>query len=88
MTHLKDINAQSSGAKCVILHLALRKLYTSIDMTFGAAAGFYTQFEERDERSLKIHGRIPDGVEGVLYRTGPGRFEVESSDGNTITITH
>lgn len=42
----------------------------------GASAGFYTCVEQPEERELKVEGVIPSWVQGVLYRTGPGRYEV------------
>lgn len=49
----------------------------------GSAAGFYTCLEQPEERDLLVEGKIPAWVEGVLFRTGPGRFEV-----GDVNISH
>lgn len=36
---------------------------------------FETVATEYDDLDLKVRGRLPEGLEGVLYRNGPGRME-------------
>lgn len=38
-------------------------------------SAFGTVTKEHTELELPVRGRIPDGLEGVLYRNGPGRME-------------
>jgi hypothetical protein len=33
-------------------------------------------------------GAIPAWLEGVLYRNGPGQFDVELQDGRSFTVPH
>lgn len=42
---------------------------------------------EQEERELKVEGKLPEWLEGVLYRTGPGRYK--SNDKNfSFEIQH
>jgi torulene dioxygenase len=42
-------------------------------------AGFLGLEEERGPIETKVHGNIPEWVEGSLYRTGPGVYEIEDT---------
>ncbi|KAL4890054.1 putative dioxygenase [Aspergillus ambiguus] len=37
---------------------------------------------------LQVIGAIPAYTTGVLYRTGPGRYKVDTKEGNTFRISH
>jgi carotenoid cleavage dioxygenase-like enzyme len=42
----------------------------------GLDLGFRSLTEEVSDRSLPVHGSIPDWLDGTLVRNGPARFEV------------
>ncbi len=44
--------------------------------TGGLALGFRSLTEEVSDRSLPVHGTVPDWLDGTLVRNGPARFEV------------
>lgn len=48
---------------------------------------FEPDHEERTPVELKITGNIPAYIAGVLYRTGPGGYQVDTAKG-TIAMSH
>lgn len=48
-------------------------------------AGFLGLDEERGPVELKVQGNIPDWVEGSLFRTGPGVYDVDTPKGTWRT---
>lgn len=44
--------------------------------------------EQREPVEAKITGNIPPYVDGVLYRTGPGGYRVNTDKGTTFEIDH
>jgi torulene dioxygenase len=50
------------------------------------------QFEGNHEQKapveLAVTGHIPSYAAGVLYRTGPGRYKVDTEHGNTFQVSH
>lgn len=51
----------------------------SSDVTFGADSGaspWDSQHHESDYRVRDVEGTLPESLRGVLYRIGPGRFDV------------
>ena len=55
-------------------------------MTSSSAAGFENATEQRAPIDLQIHGVIPPWLSGVLYRTGPGTYHIQST--NVVEIQH
>ncbi|KAB8235703.1 carotenoid oxygenase family protein [Aspergillus alliaceus] len=50
--------------------------------------GFQPNYEQKIPVELQVTGEIPAYTAGVLYRTGPGRYEVDIVEGNTFQISH
>lgn len=50
--------------------------------------GFDTDYEERTPIELKVTGKIPAYAAGLLYRTGPGGYKVDTEKGTTISMSH
>ncbi|KAH1489082.1 hypothetical protein LV164_001682 [Aspergillus fumigatus] len=50
--------------------------------------GFNANYEERQPVELSLTGHIPDYAAGVLYRTGPGKYTVDTENGDTFKISH
>ncbi|KAG2172815.1 hypothetical protein INT43_000165 [Umbelopsis isabellina] len=50
--------------------------------------GFQTQPEVLDPVQCTVHGDIPAWVSGVLYRAGPGTFDIDLPDGRRYEIQH
>lgn len=44
--------------------------------------------EQTTPLQLQIKGTIPSWVQGVLYRTGPGRYNIKRKDNSVFTIQH
>ena len=51
-------------------------------------AGFADTPETRTPIELKVSSEIPDYVQGVLYRTGPGSYTIPMDNGQIFTIQH
>ncbi|KAL4946699.1 hypothetical protein BDV06DRAFT_182146 [Aspergillus oleicola] len=52
------------------------------------AQGFDGNHEERTPVDLSVTGNIPSYAAGILYRTGPGRYKVDTEKGNTFQVAH
>ncbi|KAF5863656.1 hypothetical protein ETB97_009589 [Aspergillus alliaceus] len=50
--------------------------------------GFNANYEERSPVELTVTGHIPAYAAGVLYRTGPGKFQVDRENGATFQVSH
>ncbi|KAI9701183.1 MAG: hypothetical protein M1836_001852 [Candelina mexicana] len=50
--------------------------------------GFEASHEERVAIELSVTGRIPAFAAGTLYRTGPGGYQVEASNGRVLSRSH
>ncbi|KAJ5899480.1 Carotenoid oxygenase [Penicillium taxi] len=50
--------------------------------------GFDPEYEQREPVELSVTGHIPAYAAGVLYRTGPGKSQVETEDGQLFQLTH
>ncbi|KAL4922506.1 carotenoid oxygenase [Aspergillus aurantiobrunneus] len=50
--------------------------------------GFDANREQKTPVELSVTGEIPSYAAGVLYRTGPGRYKVDTDEGNTFQISH
>ncbi|KIW02557.1 uncharacterized protein PV09_06012 [Verruconis gallopava] len=50
--------------------------------------GFNTFFEQRTPVDLKVTGKIPAYAAGVLYRTGPSAYKIDTSKGSTFSMSH
>ncbi|KAB5571770.1 carotenoid oxygenase [Coniochaeta sp. 2T2.1] len=48
-------------------------------------AGFLGLEEERGPIDIKVHGEIPEWVEGSLFRTGPGVYDIDTPKGTWRT---
>ncbi|KAJ7143065.1 carotenoid oxygenase [Mycena crocata] len=46
------------------------------DASVGVARGFYNCPQTKEPVELEVVGKIPSWVNGILYRTGPGTFEI------------
>lgn len=51
-------------------------------------AGFEDAPEACTPMSLPIEGKIPDYVRGRLYRTGPGRYTIETKRNKKFNVAH
>jgi torulene dioxygenase len=49
---------------------------------------FDANYEERSPIELAVTGNIPPYAAGVLYRTGPGKYKVDTEDGDTFQLSH
>ncbi|KAL4953636.1 carotenoid oxygenase [Aspergillus filifer] len=52
------------------------------------AQGFDGNHEEKEPVEIPVTGHIPAYAAGVLYRTGPGRYKVDTENGNTFQVAH
>ncbi|KAJ5537436.1 Carotenoid oxygenase [Penicillium frequentans] len=50
--------------------------------------GFDPEYEERTPVELSVTGNIPAYAAGTLYRTGPGKSQVETEDGQLFKLAH
>ncbi|KAJ0421625.1 carotenoid oxygenase [Aspergillus carlsbadensis] len=50
--------------------------------------GFEGNHEQKSPVELSVTGHIPFYAAGVLYRTGPGRYQVDTEHGNTFQVSH
>ncbi|KAF2666220.1 hypothetical protein BT63DRAFT_53243 [Microthyrium microscopicum] len=50
--------------------------------------GFDPDFEVLEPVELQITGKIPQYAAGTLYRTGPGKRQVQADNGKVYTIDH
>ncbi|KAL4974870.1 carotenoid oxygenase [Aspergillus desertorum] len=50
--------------------------------------GFDSSHEQRTPIELFVTGKIPRYAAGTLYRTGPGRYKVDTEHGNTFQVSH
>ncbi|KAL4899769.1 hypothetical protein BDW74DRAFT_107528 [Aspergillus multicolor] len=50
--------------------------------------GFDANHEQRAPIELPVAGNIPHYAAGTLYRTGPGRYKVDTIHGNTFHVSH
>ncbi|KAJ5928864.1 Carotenoid oxygenase [Penicillium verhagenii] len=50
--------------------------------------GFDPEYEERTPIELSVTGHIPAYTAGTLYRTGPGKSQVETEDGQLFKLAH
>lgn len=51
-------------------------------------AGFVGLEEERGPIDIEVHGNIPAWVEGSLFRTGPGVYDIEDTPRGTWRTSH
>jgi torulene dioxygenase len=49
---------------------------------------FDTNHEERIPIELKVSGHIPAYAAGILYRTGPGGYQIDTEKGTTFSLSH
>ncbi|KAL4743984.1 carotenoid oxygenase [Aspergillus similis] len=50
--------------------------------------GFDANHEQKTPIELSVTGNIPHYAAGTLYRTGPGRYKVDTKHGNTFQVLH
>ncbi|KAJ6128842.1 hypothetical protein N7471_010059, partial [Penicillium samsonianum] len=50
--------------------------------------GFDPEYEQRKPVELSVIGRIPAYTAGILYRTGPGKSQIEAENGETLRLSH
>ncbi|KAL3466019.1 carotenoid oxygenase [Aspergillus heterothallicus] len=50
--------------------------------------GFEGNHEQKSPKELIVTGHIPSYAAGTLYRTGPGRYTVDTEHGNTFQVSH
>ncbi|RAL05929.1 carotenoid oxygenase family protein [Aspergillus ibericus CBS 121593] len=50
--------------------------------------GFDANYEEKTPVELDVEGQIPAYAAGVLYRTGPGKYKVDTVHGDTFRASH
>ena len=58
--------------------------------TAGYSVGFTNAIEQRNPVELRVRGTIPSWLTGALYRTGPGRWQIDSpaAPGGVVNIEH
>ncbi|KAI9033642.1 carotenoid oxygenase [Phycomyces nitens] len=44
--------------------------------------------EIREPKSLAVKGNIPEWFNGIMYRVGPGKYNLEKEDGSILAIKH
>lgn len=49
---------------------------------------FDPEYEQRTPVELSVTGSIPSYAAGTLYRTGPGKSQVETNDGQLFQLSH
>lgn len=47
-----------------------------------------TPVEVPDARPCRVHGRLPQWLQGDLYRNGPGTFDIRTDAGQVFSIPH
>ncbi|KAJ5669674.1 hypothetical protein N7462_010744 [Penicillium macrosclerotiorum] len=52
------------------------------------AKGFDPEYEERTPVELVVTGRIPSYAAGILYRTGPGKSQVQCEGDQVFQLSH
>ncbi|MCJ1280166.1 hypothetical protein MMC21_007993 [Puttea exsequens] len=50
--------------------------------------GFETFDEQKEPVELTVKGKIPAYAAGILYRTGPGGYQINTSKGTTFSMSH
>jgi len=55
---------------------------------FPNDAGFRDIPETRTPIELKVKGKIPEYVRGVLYRNGPGSYTTKCKNGQIFKVQH
>lgn len=50
--------------------------------------GFDPEYEQPTPVELRVTGNIPAYAAGVLYRTGPGKSQVQTDQGNLFQLSH
>ncbi|OQE47303.1 hypothetical protein PENCOP_c001G07314 [Penicillium coprophilum] len=50
--------------------------------------GFDPEYEQREPVELSVTGQIPTYAAGILYRTGPGKSQLEAENGETLRLSH
>ncbi|KAG0242103.1 carotenoid oxygenase [Mortierella sp. GBAus27b] len=61
---------------------------TSSDKPWPYASGYDNCPEALDPVPLTVKGTIPEWLEGALYRSGPGSYDLKSESGKEFTIQH
>ncbi|KAL2845890.1 carotenoid oxygenase [Aspergillus pseudoustus] len=56
--------------------------------TWPNEQGFQPNYEQKTPVQLQVTGVIPAYTAGVLYRTGPGQYKVDTENGNTFQVSH
>ncbi|KAF9978363.1 hypothetical protein BGZ73_002746 [Actinomortierella ambigua] len=56
--------------------------------TWPIAAGYENSPEIPEPVTLKVQGAIPSWLEGSLYRSGPGNYDLKSESGKEVHIQH
>ncbi|KAL0086054.1 carotenoid oxygenase [Phycomyces blakesleeanus] len=44
--------------------------------------------EKRTPEWFPVKGRVPDWFNGIMYRVGPGKYNIEQANGTTFAINH
>ncbi|KAJ6012498.1 hypothetical protein N7499_011831 [Penicillium canescens] len=50
--------------------------------------GYDPEYEQREPVELPVTGQIPAYAAGVLYRTGPGKSQVQAENGDILRLSH
>ncbi|PYH47377.1 carotenoid oxygenase family protein [Aspergillus saccharolyticus JOP 1030-1] len=50
--------------------------------------GFDANFEVKEPVELAVEGNFPAYTAGTLYRTGPGKYKVDTEQGTTLELSH
>lgn len=58
------------------------------DKEWPFVLGFENTVETVNPTECEVTGTIPSWVNGVLYRAGPGKFDIERNDGSVFSFSH
>jgi torulene dioxygenase len=66
----------------------LQNLQEEAYLDWPNEAGFVGLEEQTDPIEIQVIGTIPEWVQGSLYRTGPGQYDIETNKGNVFQTDH
>lgn len=76
------------GGLLYLLHQNYNNIYKKYQTVFQSHI-FHDTPEVHDPITLNlVHGQVPSWLNGVMYRVGPGRFNIQQKDGSTFSIKH
>ena len=78
------------GRRSVLSNDARKQADAAADQQLApfACAMTGTPAEVPSARSCEMHGKLPDWLQGNLYRNGPGTFDIRTDGGQVYSIPH